>query len=149
MKRPHLRRKGKFHAKDNPLKTYKTKRKPEEIKAYAEACRLQRLANPTEGEIATARILESLGINYQPEHVIFYADRFLILDFWIESHNTAIEVDGNAHSDTQKFDAQRDAFLESTGIRTLRLVNKEVLKTPEIAKANIKSFLESTLCHRH
>lgn len=132
MKRTPLRRKGKFKAHSNETKTYRLKRTPSQIQAYAVECRAKRLADPTAAELAFADILGTWGEYFEREHIIYYADRFLILDFYLPASKLAVECDGSAHRTTKKYDAERDEFLESLGIKTIRFTNSEVLKTPEL-----------------
>ena len=46
-----------------------------------------------------------------------------VLDFFCHSAALAVEVDGQAHwlGDNQERDARRDAWVESRGVRTLRI----------------------------
>lgn len=132
-RRKPLNRKRKFHAKDNPFKAYKEKRSKEEVIAYAEICRAERLSRPTEAETAFGFILRNQGIRYTQEHIFYYADRFAIADFYIKSgsQELIIEVDGSAHEAQQGFDCERDQYFGRIGIQTLRFTNKQVINTPE------------------
>jgi len=51
-----------------------------------------------------------------------------ILDFYIPGARIAIEIDGRQHgrSENREADTQRDAFLESKGIKVLRYSNFQV-----------------------
>jgi very-short-patch-repair endonuclease len=52
-----------------------------------------------------------------------------VLDFYCEAARLCIEVDGAAHDfgDNPAADQHRDAWLASTGIRTVRIVARDVL----------------------
>jgi very-short-patch-repair endonuclease len=54
-----------------------------------------------------------------------------ILDFYCHEKRLAIEIDGNIHNSQQEYDKYRDEFLNSIGIRTLRLRNEDVLNNIE------------------
>ncbi len=51
-----------------------------------------------------------------------------VVDFYSAELKLAIEVDGESHlgAEAQAYDAQRQAFIESFGIRFLRFTNQEV-----------------------
>ena len=49
-----------------------------------------------------------------------------ILDFYCPSIKLAIELDGPGHKSKEAYDARRDSYLESHGIRVLRLWNTDV-----------------------
>ncbi|MDY6784691.1 MAG: endonuclease domain-containing protein [Cyanobacteriota bacterium] len=57
----------------------------------------------------------------------YSVDRF-VLDFYSAEIRLAIEVDGPSHfrEGAREYDAARQAFIESTGIRFLRFTNAEV-----------------------
>ncbi len=53
-----------------------------------------------------------------------------IVDFYVPSYRTVIEVDGKQHTEGKVFekDLERDAFLSSLDIRVLRVYNEDVRK---------------------
>ena len=64
-----------------------------------------------------------------------------ILDFYCHEKRLAIEIDGNIHNSQQEYDKYRDEFLNSIGIRTLRLRNEDVLNSIEKVIEIIKIIL--------
>ena len=52
------------------------------------------------------------------------------------------EVDGGQHSGQQKYDSERDDWLESQGYRVLRFWNNQVLNEIEAVKEAILATLE-------
>jgi len=64
-----------------------------------------------------------------------------VLDFFCVSARLAVEVDGAAHDmgDNPERDEQRDAWLQSRGIRTLRIPAREVPADVEAAMTFILS----------
>ncbi len=68
-----------------------------------------------------------------------------ITDFYCVEHKLAIEVDGATHDDPAqiKNDAERDAYMNSLGIRVLRFGNEEVLADPVSISLDIFRIIES------
>jgi very-short-patch-repair endonuclease len=60
---------------------------------------------------------------FRRQHTI---DRFVV-DFYCAEACLVIEVDGPVHQETQEQDAERQAILESLGLRVIRFKNDEVL----------------------
>jgi hypothetical protein len=59
----------------------------------------------------------------------------------------AIEVDGSAHDDQKEYDADRDAWLlHAYGVRAVRLTNREVLGSSDLAKKGFPCVIAG-LCH--
>jgi len=58
-----------------------------------------------------------------------------IIDFFCLQKMLAIEVDGRSHNEKVEYDAERDKYLESLGIRTLRIYDLDV-------KANMGGVLQ-------
>lgn len=56
-----------------------------------------------------------------------------VIDFYSTALKLAIEIDGDSHSDVgaEERDAQRQAFIESHGIRVVRFTNEDVYKRLE------------------
>ena len=50
-----------------------------------------------------------------------------IIDFYCAAAQLVVELDGSQHFDHQQADQQRDAFLQSLGLRVLRFDNRQVL----------------------
>jgi type I restriction enzyme M protein len=68
-----------------------------------------------------------LGLKFRRQHQM--GD--YILDFYCHEARTAIELDGPIHETRIKKDAKRDAYLESQGIRLIRIKNEDFLGAPE------------------
>lgn len=51
-----------------------------------------------------------------------------IVDFYCADARLVIEVDGAIHEQQQEYDALRQAYIESLGLRMLRFTNGEVLQ---------------------
>ena len=49
-----------------------------------------------------------------------------IADFYCLEKNLVLEIDGSSHEDRYKYDKARDRYMESLGIRVLRLEDRDV-----------------------
>jgi very-short-patch-repair endonuclease len=82
--------------------------------------------DPTQAEDVLWERLRSrqvAGAKFRRQHTI---DRFVV-DFYCAEACLVIEVDGPVHRATQGQDAERQAILESLGLRVIRFGNDEVL----------------------
>jgi very-short-patch-repair endonuclease len=63
-----------------------------------------------------------------------------ILDFYCPAEKLAVELDGNVHFTEEglKYDAERDRYLQSIGIRTIRFENRLVFENVEEVISEIK-----------
>ena len=57
-----------------------------------------------------------------------YSIGAFVVDFYAPELKLAIELDGDSHAgaDAQMYDAERQAFLESKGVRVVRFTNQQV-----------------------
>ncbi|MDQ7035388.1 MAG: DUF559 domain-containing protein [Anaerolineae bacterium] len=67
-----------------------------------------------------------------------------ITDFFCAAAKLVIEVDGSIHEQQQEYDAWRQAYIESLGLRVLRFSNGEVLQQIEAVLARIGEVLLPT-----
>ena len=67
------------------------------------------------------------NIKFRRQHSI---DRFTV-DFYAPGAGVVIEVDGSVHGEQVEYDALRQAYLESLGLRVLRFTNDEVMRRIE------------------
>lgn len=79
------------------------------------------------------------GYKFRRQHSIAN----FIVDFYCFPEKLAIELDGGYHQDAgvQDHDAQRQAYLESLGIRVLRFRNEEVIYNLDAVLDTIYSVL--------
>ena len=54
-----------------------------------------------------------------------------IVDFFCEASNLVVELDGHSHDDRGENDRRRQQWLESRGLRIMRISNDDVLNGPE------------------
>jgi very-short-patch-repair endonuclease len=65
-----------------------------------------------------------------------------ILDFYCRDLLMVIEIDGGYHNKRKWIDIERDNFMKSLNIETLRISNDEVLGDLEKTKNKITNFIE-------
>ncbi|MBD2194059.1 endonuclease domain-containing protein [Calothrix anomala FACHB-343] len=85
------------------------------------------------------RSKQLLGFKFRRQHVI---DRFIV-DFYCQQAHLIIEVDGGIHEYTQQEDAIRQEFLESLGLKVMRLKNEDVLNSIDETLVKIVHELQS------
>ncbi len=81
------------------------------------------------------------GLKFRRQHAI---GRYTV-DFYCFEHRFAVELDGSVHSQpsqTRK-DKVKDDFLESVGVRVLRVSNGWVLQNPDGFLAKIAALIPS------
>ncbi len=49
-----------------------------------------------------------------------------VVDFYCPAHRLAVEIDGSAHETRQRYDAERERWLASSGLRVLRFSTADV-----------------------
>jgi very-short-patch-repair endonuclease len=109
--------------------------------------RRQELRNkPTEAEAHLWKIIQHSkleGRKFRRQHSVGY----YILDFYCPEERLAIEIDGDSHekNESKQYDVSRTKFLESIGIKVLRLRNKEVLNSIECVIKEIQKNLKPPL----
>ncbi len=80
-----------------------------------------------------------LGYNFRRQHPVGRA----ILDFYCPAGRLCVELDGPIHDSRCEYDAARDAWLASHGVRVLRFRNEEVFNDIEAVLARIGAALPS------
>ena len=100
--------------------------------------------NPTKAEAFLWEILRAKrfdGFKFRRQHLF----KDYILDFYCPELKLAIEVDGQIHVDEQqvKYDQERTASLQESGILVLRFWNSEVLNNLPSVINRIRSFTHS------
>lgn len=63
------------------------------------------------------------GLKFRRQHSVGN----YILDFYCSAKRLAIEIDGSQHMEQQQYDEERNTFLQSKDIHTLRFWNNEVI----------------------
>jgi len=70
-----------------------------------------------------------------------------VLDFYCYSLKLVIEVDGSIHNleEVKQKDKSRQKQLESEGLIFLRILNEEIIKTPEKVIRKIENFIKEKI----
>ncbi len=87
------------------------------------------------------------GFHFRRQHPIV---RYIV-DFYCAEAKLVVEIDGAVHDrpGQEKYDIERQEFLESLGLRVMRFKNNEVMRgTDNVVKA-IADALEATPPHRY
>lgn len=81
-------------------------------------------AQPTRAEelLWSALRRHQLGVHFRRQHPL---DRF-VLDFYCGEAQLAVEVDGPEHANQHDYDQSRDTWLNSRGIKVLRIAEDRV-----------------------
>ncbi|MBN1396012.1 MAG: endonuclease domain-containing protein [Pirellulales bacterium] len=64
------------------------------------------------------------GLKFRRQHPV---GRYVV-DFYCRDAKLVVEVDGMSHIDKMRQDAARTAFIESEGLRILRVTNEDVMR---------------------
>jgi very-short-patch-repair endonuclease len=84
------------------------------------------------------------GAKFRRQHPV---GRF-ILDFYCPEKKLAIELDGGQHAEALAYDRNRDDWLRTQGIRTLRFWNNQVLLETEVVAEEIyRALVENVEQH--
>jgi very-short-patch-repair endonuclease len=95
---------------------------------------------PTRAEQVAWAMLETLGFHRQ---VVFETPRYSgIMDFFCERAKLCVEIDGPVHRRQKGRDGRRDRALAALGIRTIRVKNSVVLKTPALFREQVARALK-------
>ena len=105
----------------------------EELKTLAKINR----HNPTEAKYIMWQYLRKNKYKFTRQKPIF---RF-ILDFYCSKLLLAIEIDGNSHNKKKNYDKERDLYLTSANIRTIRFTNDEILNNFDQVLKRLLPFL--------
>lgn len=55
-----------------------------------------------------------------------------IVDFYCSNCNVVIEIDGSSHNDKQEYDAERDEYLKSLGLKVIHIPVQDILKNMDL-----------------
>ena len=104
------------------------------------ARRLRREQTPFERALwKLLRAHQMEGSHFRRQHPI---GRFTA-DFACPQAKLVVELDGNSHDERLEQDAVRDEFLRECGWTTLRIPNRDLMRSPEDVWKNIEAALGS------
>ncbi len=64
-----------------------------------------------------------------------------IVDFYVKALGLVIEIDGNSHDEKQEYDAKRQAYLESFGLKVFRCKDIDVKKNINAVFTSLEKFI--------
>ena len=64
-----------------------------------------------------------------------------IVDFYVKTLGLVVEIDGSSHNDKENYDALRDEFLESFGIKIFRVSDFRVLNDLDNVMEELTKFI--------
>jgi len=67
-----------------------------------------------------------------------------IVDFYVKTLGLIVEIDGNSHDNKQEYDAKRQAFLESLGLKVYRISDGDIKKNLGVVMQELEQFIMST-----
>jgi very-short-patch-repair endonuclease len=97
---------------------------------------------PTPAENRLWRYLRNrqiAGAKFRRQHAV---GRFIV-DFYCVEHRLIVEVDGPVHEYTPEDDAIRQAYLESKGLRVLRVTNADVFRNLDGVLEVIRGLIDN------
>ncbi len=99
--------------------------------------------HPTEAEYIMWQFLRKnkYGLKFVRQKPIF---RFIV-DFYCRKLLLVIEIDGGSHNKKKIYDLERDKYLESVNIKTLRFTNDEVLNNFSNVLERLLPFLRGAV----
>jgi very-short-patch-repair endonuclease len=99
--------------------------------------KLRRNATPAEKLLWKSLKNSGLGAKFRRQHGV---DPY-VLDFYCPERKLAIEIQGGVHNDVLRsaYDGDRQAWLESQGIRVLCFENREILELSEYVLGIIRT----------
>jgi len=99
--------------------------------------KLRRNATPAEKLLWQSLKNSGAGAKFRRQHGVGP----YVLDFYCPEHKLAIEIEGGIHDDVvrSEYDADRQAWLESQGIRVLCFENRELLELTEYVVGVIRA----------
>ena len=90
------------------------------------ARRLRKMPSPPEAWLWRALRIRTNGLRFRRKHPVGP----FVVDFYCTAAAMAIEVDGDAHNfvERQRRDAERDAWLQTMGVITVRFMTADVFR---------------------
>ena len=64
-----------------------------------------------------------------------------IVDFYVKTLGLVVEIDGSSHNNKQEYDANRQAYLESYGLKVYRITDIDVKKNLSNAMKRLEHYI--------
>ena len=85
-------------------------------------------------ELAFLIILRTLTQDIRIQEAFFTPATFIIRDFYVPTAKIVFEVDGSTHGAQMGYDDECDKWLAGIGVRTVRIQNHVVQRSPQVAE---------------
>jgi very-short-patch-repair endonuclease len=96
-------------------------------------------------EVEFLAILRRLTNDIRIQEPFYTPQTFILRDLYVPSARVVFEVDGSTHGAQMGYDAECDQWLASMGIRTVRISNATVQRSPHIAEQVARQALGLTI----
>lgn len=90
------------------------------------------------------KILINNGYKKNEDFVREFPFSFYRVDFYFLKLKLAVEIDGKQHEKRMNFDRKKDLYINKKGVRVLRIVWKDFIKTPKTRIKQILRILSNT-----
>ena len=77
-------------------------------------------------------------------HIDFDRQRIIgnyIVDFYVKTLGLVIEIDGCSHDNKIEYDALRQEYLESQGLKVYRIIDDDVLKNLDLVMRELERYI--------
>ncbi len=64
-----------------------------------------------------------------------------IVDFYVKRLGLVVEIDGGSHNEKEDYDARRDDFLESLGLKVFHTTDYDVLQHVDLVLDDLRDFI--------
>jgi very-short-patch-repair endonuclease len=136
-RRRPIARKAHLKTCGNPLKNYRTvpQWKLQRWAMEKRATQLDEHGMPIwPAELAFHLILRRLTQDIRIQEPFYTPQTFMLRDFYVPSARLVVEIDGGTHGSQIGYDAECDQWLASKGIKTIRIANATVQRSPYVAE---------------
>jgi very-short-patch-repair endonuclease len=93
----------------------------------------------TKQELILWNELRNNKIGYKFKRQVSFGPYFV--DFYCKEKNLVIEIDGAQHKDNKDYDKEREEYMKTFGLNTLRFWNSEIENNLNNVMGKIKTFL--------
>jgi very-short-patch-repair endonuclease len=66
-----------------------------------------------------------------------------IVDFYVKTLGLVVEIDGSSHDNNENYDAERQTYLESLGLRVYRITDLDVKKNLSTVMVDLENYIVS------
>ena len=71
----------------------------------------------------------------------YISEVVFIVDFYARSLSLVVEIDGGSHNDRLDYDAYRDQYMQSLGLKLFRTTDFDVMNNLDIVMCELEQFI--------